>query len=148
MIMPTISCKKRKKGRQEQPIPFIRAILICIELSGRKKAIGRATLSIKFTMDTIFGGIRIGKSILVQMVKIGYTIERIYNEKGELLNQTNPIGELASYQYDPRGRCFFFMKNPFQTASSLDAHSIQKVALKSSMRANKRLDLTTMHPMS
>jgi RHS repeat-associated protein len=43
--------------------------------------------------------------------KIAYTIERTYNEKGELLNQTNPVGELASYQYDLRGRCFY--EEPF-----------------------------------
>lgn len=43
--------------------------------------------------------------------KIAYVIERTYNEKGELLDETNPVGEVASYQYDPRGRCFY--EKPF-----------------------------------
>jgi len=43
--------------------------------------------------------------------KIAYTIERTYNEKGELLDETNPIGEVAVYKYDTRGRCFY--EEPF-----------------------------------
>ena len=38
--------------------------------------------------------------------KIAYTIARTYNEKGELRDETNPVGEIASYEHDPRGRCF------------------------------------------
>lgn len=43
--------------------------------------------------------------------KLGYTINRTYNEKGELIEETNPLGEIASYQYDLRGRCFY--EEPF-----------------------------------
>jgi RHS repeat-associated core domain len=43
--------------------------------------------------------------------KLAYTIKRTYNEKGELLNETNPLGEMASYQCDTRGRCFY--EEPF-----------------------------------
>jgi YD repeat-containing protein len=43
--------------------------------------------------------------------KIAYTIERTYNEKGELLDETNPVGEMAVYKCDTRGRCFY--EEPF-----------------------------------
>jgi YD repeat-containing protein len=43
--------------------------------------------------------------------KLAYTIKRTYNEKGELLNETNPLGEMASYQCGTRGRCFY--EEPF-----------------------------------
>ncbi len=36
---------------------------------------------------------------------LAYTIERTYNAKGELLHETNPLGQDASYIYDARGRC-------------------------------------------
>ncbi|MES2273052.1 MAG: RHS repeat-associated core domain-containing protein [Chlamydiota bacterium] len=39
--------------------------------------------------------------------KLAYTLERTYNEKGELLCKTNPLGETAIYKYDERGRCFY-----------------------------------------
>jgi RHS repeat-associated protein len=38
---------------------------------------------------------------------LSYTIERTYNEKGELLAETNPLNETAIYQYDARGRCVY-----------------------------------------
>jgi RHS repeat-associated protein len=37
--------------------------------------------------------------------KFAYAIERTYNKKGELLCETNPLGQQAVYQYDERGRC-------------------------------------------
>ncbi len=36
-----------------------------------------------------------------------YTIRRTYNEKGELLSETNPLNQTAHYKYDERGRCFY-----------------------------------------
>jgi RHS repeat-associated protein len=39
--------------------------------------------------------------------KFAYTLCRIYNEKGELLEETNPVGETAHYNYDLRGRCIY-----------------------------------------
>jgi len=43
--------------------------------------------------------------------KLYYTIERTYNEKGELLSETNPLQEMAVYEYDGRGRCIY--EKPF-----------------------------------
>lgn len=43
--------------------------------------------------------------------KIAYIIQRTYNEKGELLDETNPLGHRATYQYDARGRCVY--EEPF-----------------------------------
>ena len=43
--------------------------------------------------------------------QIAYTIKRTYNEKGELLDETNPVGEKAVYKYDERGRCSY--EEPF-----------------------------------
>ncbi len=34
-----------------------------------------------------------------------YTIYREYNERGDLLKETNPLGQTASYSYDEIGRC-------------------------------------------
>lgn len=45
-------------------------------------------------------------------------IERTYNEKGELLKETNPLQENATYPYDKRGRCFY--EEPF--ANGLTIH--------------------------
>ncbi len=42
---------------------------------------------------------------------LAYTIQRSYNAKGELLNETNPLQEMATYEYDLRGRCFY--EEPF-----------------------------------
>jgi RHS repeat-associated protein len=39
--------------------------------------------------------------------KLSYTIQRTYNEKGELLDETNPVGEKAIYKWDARGRCYY-----------------------------------------
>lgn len=36
--------------------------------------------------------------------KIAYEIQKTYNSKGNLLNETNPLGQTATYQYDERGR--------------------------------------------
>jgi len=33
-----------------------------------------------------------------------YTLERTYNERGDLLTETNPLGQRATYTYDPKGR--------------------------------------------
>lgn len=43
--------------------------------------------------------------------KHAYTIQRTYNEKGELLDETNPLGDMAIYQYNTRGQCFY--EEPF-----------------------------------
>jgi len=43
--------------------------------------------------------------------KLAFTIQRTYNEKGDLLNETNPLQEMATYEYDARGRCFY--EEPF-----------------------------------
>jgi RHS repeat-associated protein len=42
---------------------------------------------------------------------LAYTILRTYNEKEELLSETNPLQEIAIYEYDSRGRCFY--EEPF-----------------------------------
>lgn len=39
--------------------------------------------------------------------KLAFVIQRTYSEKGELLNETNPLGERAVYKYDARGGCFY-----------------------------------------
>ncbi len=36
--------------------------------------------------------------------KYAYSLHREYNERGDLLLETNPLGQRASYQYDERGR--------------------------------------------
>ncbi len=36
---------------------------------------------------------------------LAYTIERTYDSKGNLLEETNPLGQTAIYQYDHRNRC-------------------------------------------
>jgi RHS repeat-associated protein len=46
-----------------------------------------------------------------------YTMKRTYNEKGELLEETNPLGEMALYQYDTRGRCFY--EEPFSNGLTI-----------------------------
>ncbi|HAB98353.1 MAG TPA: hypothetical protein DCE71_00855, partial [Parachlamydiales bacterium] len=43
--------------------------------------------------------------------KLKFTIYRTYNEKGELLSETNSLEERAFYKYDIRGRCFY--EEPF-----------------------------------
>lgn len=61
--------------------------------------------------------------------KIAYTICRTYNEKGELLDETNPIGEKAVYQYDERGRCFYEepISNGLVIGRSFDAKGRLKI---------------------
>ncbi|MBS0584950.1 MAG: RHS repeat-associated core domain-containing protein [Verrucomicrobia bacterium] len=49
---------------------------------------------------------------------LAYTIQRTYNEKGELLAETNPLGERAVYEYDARGRCFH--EKPFSNGLVID----------------------------
>ncbi|QZA58587.1 RHS repeat domain-containing protein [Candidatus Rhabdochlamydia porcellionis] len=36
---------------------------------------------------------------------LAYTIKRIFDAYGNLLEETNPLNQVASYQYDHRGRC-------------------------------------------
>lgn len=36
---------------------------------------------------------------------LAYTIERTYNEQGDLLSETNRLGQAASYSYDEKGHC-------------------------------------------
>lgn len=36
-----------------------------------------------------------------------YTILKEYNERGDLLSETNALGQKASYEYDDRGHCVF-----------------------------------------
>lgn len=40
-----------------------------------------------------------------------YALQRTYNSVGDLLEEVNPFGQIASYQYDTRGRCI--IENPF-----------------------------------
>lgn len=37
--------------------------------------------------------------------ELAYTIYKEYNERGDLLSETNPLGQKACYQYDSRGFC-------------------------------------------
>src|SRR5262249_5280020 len=37
--------------------------------------------------------------------KLAYALQRTYNERGDLLSETNPLQEVALYEYDGRGRC-------------------------------------------
>lgn len=46
-----------------------------------------------------------------------YCIQRSYNEKGELLSQTNPLQETAMYKYDTRGKCFY--EEPFSNGLTI-----------------------------
>ncbi|MGL5627152.1 MAG: RHS repeat domain-containing protein [Candidatus Rhabdochlamydia sp.] len=46
---------------------------------------------------------------------LAYIIERTYDSKGNLLKETNPLGQEASYQYDSRGRCTH--ETPFSNIS-------------------------------
>lgn len=34
-----------------------------------------------------------------------YTLSKIYNERGDILSETNPLGQTAFYTYDAKGRC-------------------------------------------
>ncbi|MBS0621978.1 MAG: RHS repeat protein, partial [Verrucomicrobia bacterium] len=36
--------------------------------------------------------------------KLAYAIDREYNERGDLLSETNPLGQRATYSYDEKGR--------------------------------------------
>lgn len=49
--------------------------------------------------------------------KLAFTIQRTYNEKGDLLNETNPLQEMAVYEYDARGRCFY--EEPFSNGLTI-----------------------------
>ncbi len=37
--------------------------------------------------------------------QLAYTIRRTYNQRGDLLTESNPLGYIAKYECDPRGRC-------------------------------------------
>lgn len=37
--------------------------------------------------------------------EFAYTLYREYNERGDLLSETNPLGKKAHYEYDKRGNC-------------------------------------------
>jgi len=37
--------------------------------------------------------------------KLAYTLYKEYNERGDLLSETNPLGQKAIYTYDQHGRC-------------------------------------------
>ena len=39
--------------------------------------------------------------------RTSYTLRKTYNAKGELLEETNPLGQTAIYEYDARGRCIY-----------------------------------------
>lgn len=49
---------------------------------------------------------------------LAYKIERTYDSKGNLLEETNPLGQTATYQYDHRNRCIHEV--PFSGTLAID----------------------------
>ena len=49
---------------------------------------------------------------------LAYTIKRVFDACGNLVQETNPLGQAASYQYDHRGRCIHEV--PFSNQLSID----------------------------
>ncbi len=49
---------------------------------------------------------------------LAYTIERTFNAKGELLHETNPLGQEAAYTFDARSRCT--RETPFSHAYTIN----------------------------
>ena len=49
--------------------------------------------------------------------QLAYVIYRTFNAKGELLNETNLLGQTAHYEYDLRGRCIH--ETPFSNQLSI-----------------------------
>ena len=56
--------------------------------------------------------------------EFAYTLHKEYNERGDLLSETNALGQKATYQYDSRGRRTFEsnFSNRLQTTKSYDAN--------------------------
>lgn len=55
--------------------------------------------------------------------EFAYTLYKEYNERGDLLSETNALGQKATYQYDSHGRRIFEsnFSNRLQTTKSYDA---------------------------
>ncbi|HEX2583184.1 MAG TPA: hypothetical protein VHL30_03615, partial [Chlamydiales bacterium] len=49
---------------------------------------------------------------------LAYTVEKTYDSKGNLLEETNPLGHIATYQYDHRNRCIHEI--PFSGKLAID----------------------------
>ena len=105
--------QKEEEGKLRTIYILYQTWTLLHQLEWEEKTDGMASLSTRSVMDTMrLGNTNRRRDSMVQMEKSLIPFERTYNEKGELLDETNPVGEWPRTKYDTRGRCF--MRNLFQ----------------------------------
>lgn len=70
---------------------------------GKEKLLQRKKLS----YDT-YGNVA-KESVFDAAGNLAYTIDRKYDEQGNLISESNPLGQTATYTYDDNGRCTSFI---------------------------------------